>query len=1072
MRLKPCMLAEPVLVGREKELQELKEHLDSAVIGKGTTVFISGEAGSGKTRLLTEFLRIAKQRQLNVLTGWCLSDAAIPYFPFEEAFDAYFSTSENEDGQAASQTMGLKTWLTRINQTETNPLLANMTPQAWRDQAFSMVAKELLFLSEKKPLILALEDIQWADSASLSLLHYLARQVISERILILATFRSEDLNVKTEGHGNDLSKVILHMGRDDLYSEVKLSNLGKANIRKIAESMLGGAVQSEFVDKIASETIGNPLFVVESLRVLYKQGSLYKKSGQWSLQAANFETPKKVKDIILQRLEALKPNQKTILDIASVIGENFDPSLIAAVISHDKTDVLRELNEIARSTLMVYCDDDLYRFKHSKFREMLYLEIPSLLRKEYHLRLAQKMEVEDNNIDELLAAVLAYHFAKGENKAKAIKYSLESGKFSLSRFSNSEAISKFSYIIDTVNDDQEYVKQKLEALEGLGDAFNNSCMFREAIKTFGLLSEIGTGAVKLRALRKATVSAFHCGDTALLQELKKKTEPYSSIDRLESARVLLDRGRIFSVQSLGPEALHDFETALQIFEEEYSPRDTAIALIGLSARHPGLGKPHEGIAECLRAIALLEEVGDSISQLEAYYNAGFIFNMCLLENEALGMFAKLIEINDKLKMGDYFHLVFANAFSSKSFIQLGNLDVALSYSLKALKFSEKTDSTIARGVVYSLLSRLYAKTEVLDSAERYFEKLMNLPPETLVHPYVRSTLSKAVFFALKKQWKESTQYFNEAFKMFKIYSGAYGNIEETKLFYSWALERQGCIKEAKLQLEEIDQLRSDARERFQHMTLQANLMVKAKVTCGQTFEARLDIINVSKSLGFLVRVDNVLCPELKLKSYPQEYVFEHSSIDMNQKKLLPFQITTIKLKLQATKTGVFNFSPQVVYIDDLGKTRICEPKAISINVEPEPVSESVTDLEKGKAPAKTLTLSDAQFEFTDKHAQKAFEYLVNSFVEDYMRRRITLEKSGWRSLVDVVNYGKLPKSAMYGQRGHKGKALSELENRGFVEVRFFLGERGRGGKIRKVKVAYENEIIKHRIENRIVKKKE
>ena len=588
MRLKPCMLAEPVLVGREKELQELKEHLDSAFTGKGTTIFISGEAGSGKTRLLTEFLRIAKQRQLNVLTGWCLSDAAIPYFPFEEAFDAYFSTSENEDGHADSQTMGLKTWLTRINQTETNPLLANMTPKAWRDQTFSMVAKELLFLSEKKPLILALEDIQWADSTSLSLLHYLARQVLSERILIIATFRSEDLNVKTEGHVNDLSKVILHMGRDDLYSEVKLSNLGKDNIRKIAESMLGGSVKPEFVDKIASETIGNPLFVVESLRVLYKQGSLYKKGGKWSLQVGNFETPKKVKDIILQRLEALKPHQKTILDVASVIGENFDPSLIAAVISHDKADVLRELNEIAKSTLLVYCDDNLYKFKHSKFREMLYLEIPSLLRKEYHLRLAQKMEVEDK-IDELLAAVLAYHFAKGENKTKAIKYSLESGKFSLSRFSNSEAISKFSYIINTVNDDQEYVTQKLEALEGLGDAFNNSCMFREAIKTFELLSKIGTGSVKLRALRKATVAAFHCGDTTLLQELKKKTEPYSSIDRLESARVLLDRGRIFSVQSLGPEALQDFETALQIFEEEYSPRDTALALIGLSARHPGLG---------------------------------------------------------------------------------------------------------------------------------------------------------------------------------------------------------------------------------------------------------------------------------------------------------------------------------------------------------------------------------------------------------------------------------------------------------------------------------------------------
>ncbi len=86
--MKHAMLAEPVLVGRERELEELTRHLDSAAQERGTTVFISGEAGSGKTRLTREFLDAAKKRGVAVLAGWCLSDAAVPYFPFVEAFNA------------------------------------------------------------------------------------------------------------------------------------------------------------------------------------------------------------------------------------------------------------------------------------------------------------------------------------------------------------------------------------------------------------------------------------------------------------------------------------------------------------------------------------------------------------------------------------------------------------------------------------------------------------------------------------------------------------------------------------------------------------------------------------------------------------------------------------------------------------------------------------------------------------------------------------------------------------------------------------------------------------------------
>ena len=96
-RLKAAIMAEPVLVGRERELEELMHYLDSAFDGKGTTIFVSGEAGSGKTRLAHEFLNLAKQKGVGVMAGWCLSDAAAPYFPFVEAFNTYFASFEQEE---------------------------------------------------------------------------------------------------------------------------------------------------------------------------------------------------------------------------------------------------------------------------------------------------------------------------------------------------------------------------------------------------------------------------------------------------------------------------------------------------------------------------------------------------------------------------------------------------------------------------------------------------------------------------------------------------------------------------------------------------------------------------------------------------------------------------------------------------------------------------------------------------------------------------------------------------------------------------------------------------------------
>jgi tetratricopeptide (TPR) repeat protein len=199
-------------------------------------------------------------------------------------------------------------------------------------------------------------------------------------------------------------------------------------------------------------------------------------------------------------------------------------------------------------------------------------------------------------------------------------------------------------------------------------------------------------------------------------------------------------------------------------------------------------------------------------------------------------------------------------------------------------------------------------------------------------------------------------------------------------------------------------------ERFEHADIQANLTASDEVTIEEEVEVRLDLVNVAKESGLLVRVDNLVPPGFKVTIPPSQGSMENGSIDLKGKKLGPLKVETIKLGLQATQPGMVNSSPQIIYVDDVGKFRTLKLEPVAITVHPK-----------------------LAFEFKTKAAQKVFDFLAGSFVDDYMRQRLIPERSGWRTLMDTVRHGKVSKSSVYGVGGRRGRAVAELERRGLVE---------------------------------------
>jgi tetratricopeptide (TPR) repeat protein len=238
-------------------------------------------------------------------------------------------------------------------------------------------------------------------------------------------------------------------------------------------------------------------------------------------------------------------------------------------------------------------------------------------------------------------------------------------------------------------------------------------------------------------------------------------------------------------------------------------------------------------------------------------------------------------------------------------------------------------------------------------------------------------------------------------------------------------------------------------ERFEDADIQARIAVPDEIKVNEDFDFRIDLVNAGRNTGLLVRIDNLIPNGFKINALPPKYSIENGSIDMKGRSLAPLNVESIKFIVQAVEAGLAKLSPQVVYVDENGKFRTCKPEPITVTIQPK-----------------------LAFEFKTEATKVVFDFLIGAFVEDYMKRRISLEKSGWRTLMDVVKEGKVSKSCVYGAGGCRGRGISELEGRGLVEIRVYPGERGRGGKVLKIRIACEKETIKRYIDEHVMKIKE
>lgn len=410
------LLERSLFVGREAEFQYLQTLWDESRSGRGCLVLASGEAGIGKSRLAEELARYVRQRGGGVLIGRCYEhEHSLPYGPLTDLLQVALSA-------------GGRSILTRLPPWQVD-ILAYLLPELssgpspppfpgeqQQERVCEALTSFLTELAYYNPLLVILEDLHWASDSLMAWLHYLARHIASAPILVLATYRSEEVPT-----AHPLHRLAFALEGEGLATHLRLSHLGR---EALAEWMVGAS--DAFITRVHQRTGGNPFFALETLRALAEAGMLRLVNGRWveSEIVAPLPIPETVRQAISIHLGRLSSPARSLITVAAVIGQVLNLDVLQAVWGRDEESTLEALDELLRRHLVREASSATagdYEFDHHLIQEVIYADLPPRRRRHLHRQTARTMaRLYADRAD--AAGEIGRHFYAANEPEEALHY--------------------------------------------------------------------------------------------------------------------------------------------------------------------------------------------------------------------------------------------------------------------------------------------------------------------------------------------------------------------------------------------------------------------------------------------------------------------------------------------------------------------------------------------------------------------------------------------------------------------------------------------------------------------------
>ena len=432
------------LVGRHAELRELLRQLESAMQGAGGLTLVCGEAGVGKTRLLSELEGNAQWRGVRTLWGLCYELADPPaYQPLIEVLRAEI-TGLQQSSLGSLWRVELARLLPEMEIGDARP--TSLEPEEERRRLSEAMVRALLALSQTRPCLILLESAQWMDVTSLETIRYLLPRLTDAPLMVVITVRPEELRGRQ-------ARIVSTLEGTRLPRRLELGRLKLSAAEELVAHALGLEQPAPiFSARLHKETEGNPFFLIETLRALVDEGLLYRdEQGDWSTpwdeatsDYAELPLPASVLQSIERRLDRLSPLQNELLSLAAIIGRSVTFDLWHLASEKGARDLIDIGDELCRKGILLANEAELeeadYVFAHDQIRRVAHDRLAAPRRRLYHQRVAEALErlAPDN------AEALAHHWTEAKIWDKAVDYHRLAGERARGVYANDNAVAHFS----------------------------------------------------------------------------------------------------------------------------------------------------------------------------------------------------------------------------------------------------------------------------------------------------------------------------------------------------------------------------------------------------------------------------------------------------------------------------------------------------------------------------------------------------------------------------------------------------------------------------------------------------
>ena len=782
------------MVGREDVFERLKARLDRAISGEGGLVVIAGETGIGKTRLAEELGEYARGRNVRFLSGGCLwGEGAEPYHPFGRILREYFGVVEEDS--VSLRARKVEVFVERASDLkevlpDVEPLLSGRDESVreegadralWRRSVlFGGVARVLVRMSRRRPLLLFVDDLHWASRGTVEMLTHVVRRTRGARILFLGAYRPEEWNMndyytpqedlqgdekretKDEG-ASPLIEAMRALSREGICEEVRLGRLRLEEVSQMVRELSGGSdLPGAFLKKLHKETEGNPLFLLETLKLLRDKGAIEKRDGWWTrtgeiVSSDPLPIPRAVYAVIARRIERLSPEGRRLLECAAVEGEVFSSDVLCEVLGLERMEVLSRLCDLEQVHQIIHGAGRGYRFDHPRVRDVLYEGLSEELRAEIHRAIGRFKEKRSQEP----VFELAQHFFRAGDLKKAIGYLIRAGEKAQVLYASWDAVGYYRDALRCLEQlPGDAGDRALRVYEGLGDAYYALGELERAVENYeqtlgicrnkrkraDLYRKIGwvhqhqhQAEQALRCMEQARaelegeernakceVRSAKCGVSKTSVRTPKpvlsEVEGSELRDSVEMARVCIDTAQILRFDEVDYERAFEYDRrALEILEGTEQLKELSEAYRGVGFYYATFGgEVEKGMEYLRRSLEISEQMQDLYEMGLTYGIFREVFKFRGDSEHAIRYMQQALEIARRI--GHRYWEAGHGASLASEYKYSGDLDQAFEYYEQSRRICEQEGYVFPLVGCLASLGQIYALRGDQGTAIRCFKE--------------------------------------------------------------------------------------------------------------------------------------------------------------------------------------------------------------------------------------------------------------------------------------------------------------------------------------------------------------